>query len=146
MKQITRSALLPYSARAMFDLVNDVARYPEFLPWCHDAQVLSMTETSMQARIGIKKAGMTTAFTTDNRLEAPSRIDLALVEGPFQHLHGTWHFDALGDAQQQACRITLDLRFQMKHQLLSLAVGPVFEQIAQTMVQSFSERAKQLYG
>jgi ribosome-associated toxin RatA of RatAB toxin-antitoxin module len=143
MKQITRSALLPYSAQSVFDLVNQVDSYPEFLPWCCGSEVLESTDQTMVARIDIKKAGIQQSFTTRNRLNPPHQIQLSLVDGPFDTLEGEWHFDSIGD---QACRISLDMRFSIRNKLLNMAVGPVFEQIAATLVQSFCDRAKALYG
>ena len=143
MKQITRSALLPYSAESVFDLVDDVEAYPDFLPWCRDSEVLERSEQTLVARIHIQKAGIHQSFTTRNHRERPQRMQLSLVEGPFDMLEGDWHFESIGD---DACRISLDLRFSIRNRLLNVAVGPVFEQIAATLVQSFCDRAKALYG
>jgi len=143
MKKITRSALLPYSAELVFSLVNDVEAYPEFLPWCRSSDVLEQSDDIMVARVDIQKAGIQQSFTTRNRLTYPERIQLSLVDGPFDELEGDWRFETIGE---EACRISLDLRFSIRNRLLSMAVGPVFEQIAATLVQSFCDRAKALYG
>ena len=97
---IQRSALLPYPAQALFDMVNDVASYPQFLPWCTATEVLSSSDTHMQASMTVGKAGLSQRFKTRNDLEPGKRIEMTLEEGPFSHLHGIWEFKALGE---QAC-------------------------------------------
>ncbi|MBD3821826.1 MAG: type II toxin-antitoxin system RatA family toxin [Thiotrichales bacterium] len=143
MKKITRSALLPYAALEVYNIVNDVASYPEFLPWCGGAEVLESTETSMLASVTIAKAGLKQTFVTRNELAPGEFIKMQLVEGPFSHLTGKWEFKVL---DERACKISFELVFEVSHPLLKAALGAVFEQIASTMVQSFCERAKQLYG
>ncbi|MBN2646528.1 MAG: type II toxin-antitoxin system RatA family toxin [Thiotrichales bacterium] len=142
MKKISRSALLPYSAQQMYDLVNDVASYPQFLPWCGDAKVLAASESSMRASILIAKAGIKQHFTTQNHLVAGRRIEMQLVEGPFAQLKGEWSFKVLDES---ACKVQFEVEFEMRSGLLNLALGPIFEQIASTLVDSFCERAKQVY-
>ena len=133
MKKISRSALLPYSSQAVFDLVNDVEAYPEFLPWCGGAEIKESSENEMVASVLISKAGIKQAFTTRNTLTEPERIDLT----------GTWLFKAL---DENACKISLDIEFEISNSLLNAAIGAIFEQIASTLVQSFCDRAKQVYG
>ena len=143
MKKITRSALLPYSAEQMYRLVNDVEAYPEFLPWCGGAQVIEQGESFMVASVTIAKAGIQQTFVTRNHLVPNQRIEMQLIEGPFQSLLGEWEFKAL---DEQACKVLLDISFEMKSGLLSKAIGAVFEQIASTLVEAFCQRAKQVYG
>ncbi|MBM7063047.1 type II toxin-antitoxin system RatA family toxin [Pseudomonas sp. UL073] len=140
---IQRSALLPYPAQALFDLVNDVARYPEFLPWCSATEVLDVSETHMQARLRVAKAGLSQQFETRNELVPGQRIEMNLVEGPFTELHGIWQFKALTD---KACKISLDLSFDYAGPLVKATLGPLFNQAANTLVDAFCQRAKQLYG
>ena len=97
MKQVTRSALLPYSAEQMFDVVNDVANYAMFLPWCSASEVLSQSETEMVARLTISRGSLAQQFTTRNELERPGAINLHLVDGPFTTLEGRWRFYSLGE-------------------------------------------------
>lgn len=143
MKKIVRSALLPYSANEVYKLVNDVASYPEFLPWCGGAEVISATEHSMRAGVIIAKAGIKQKFVTDNHLVPGRRIEMHLTDGPFKSLRGEWEFKPL---DEDACKIQFEVEFEMNNGLLNLAIGPIFEQIASTMVDSFSKRAKQIYG
>jgi len=140
---IQRSALLPYPAKALYDLVNDVARYPEFLPWCSASTVLSESETAMRAELTVAKGSITQRFTTRNVLVPGQSIEMNLEEGPFTQLHGVWTFKALGD---KACKISLDLTFDYAGALVKATLGPLFTQAANTMVDAFCQRAKQLHG
>lgn len=142
MKKITRSALLPYSAECMFDLVNNVEAYPEFLPWCGGSDVIEATEEKMIASILIAKAGIKQQFTTENHLQRPQKIELHLLEGPFKSLYGLWKFQTLDAC---ACKISLDIEFEINNSFLNAAIGVIFEQIVATLVQSFCDRAKQVY-
>ena len=142
MKKIARTALLPYSAEKVYRLVNDVERYPEFLPWCGGSEVISESEYEMQAGVTISKAGIKQTFVTKNHLVPGQRIEMHLLDGPFKSLKGEWQFKAL---DQEACKIQFEVEFEV-NTLLGAAIGPLFEQIASTMVDSFCERAKQIYG
>lgn len=141
--RIQRSALLPYPAQALYDLVNDVASYPQFLPWCSAAQVLEADDESMRASLTVAKASVSQRFTTRNRLQPGKAIEMHLEEGPFSQLQGVWEFKPLGD---KACKISLDLSFDYAGPLVKATLGPLFTQAANTMVDAFCQRAKQLYG
>lgn len=141
--RIQRSALLPYPAQALFDLVNDVASYPQFLPWCRASEVLEVSETHMLASLEVAKGSIGQRFVTRNVLLPGQRIEMNLQEGPFTSLHGVWEFKALGD---KACKISLDLTFDYAGSLVRATLGPLFNQAANTMVDAFCQRAKQLYG
>ncbi|CAD5106373.1 type II toxin-antitoxin system RatA family toxin [Zestomonas carbonaria] len=140
---IQRSALLPYPAQALFDLVNDVSRYPEFLPWCSASEILEVSENHMLARLMVAKGGISQQFVTRNLLVPGQRIEMNLAEGPFKELHGIWQFKALTD---KACKISLDLSFDYSGPLVKASLGPLFNQAANTMVDAFCLRAKQLFG
>ncbi len=140
---IHRSALLPFPARALYDMVNDVASYPAFLPWCSASEVLSSSETEMTASMTVAKAGVSQRFLTRNHLKPGERIEMNLAEGPFRQLHGVWEFRALGES---ACKITLDLRFDYAGPLVKMTLGPLFNHAANTLVDAFCVRARQLYG
>ncbi|MDX1453879.1 MAG: type II toxin-antitoxin system RatA family toxin [Gammaproteobacteria bacterium] len=143
MREVNRSALVGFPAQAMFDLVNDVARYPEFLPWCKRSEVLESSDSHMLASIEIAKGGFNRAFTTRNTLTPGERIELALVDGPFKELAGSWHFQALSD---DACKVSLHLEFKFASRMLEMMLGPVFNQICDTMLDSFVRRAQVVYG
>ena len=143
MPNISKSALVPYRAGQMYDLVDKVPAYPEFLPWCGGAEEISRTEDEVKATVVISHSGLNKAFTTCNRLQKNKMIEMELIDGPFKHLHGFWRFDALSE---DACKVSLDLEYEFSNMLLSLAVGPVFNQIANSMVDSFCKRAEAVYG
>lgn len=142
MKKIARTALLPYSAQQVYNIVNDVKSYPEFLPWCGGSEVISESEYEMQAGVTIAKAGIKQTFVTKNHLVPGQRIEMHLVDGPFKSLKGEWDFKVL---DVDACKIQFEVEFEVNN-LLGAAIGPLFEQIASTMVDSFCERAKQVYS
>lgn len=141
--RIQRSALLPYPAQALYDLVNDVASYPQFLPWCAASEVLDASESEMRATLTVAKGGISQRFTTYNLMVPNASIEMRLVEGPFSQLHGLWEFKALGE---KACKISLDLTFDYAGPLVKATLGPLFTQAANTMVDAFCQRAKQLHG
>lgn len=143
MSKVNKSALVPYSAAQMFDLVNDIESYPKFLPWCRSARVVSRAENELQASIEMAKGRVHKSFATRNRLHPPERIELQLVEGPFSRLQGVWQFQAL---REDACKVSLHLEFEFANALLRAALGPIFNHIADTLVDSFCQRAKQIYG
>ena len=143
MPNINRSALVEYSAEQMFQLVDDIAAYPEFLPWCGGAAEHNRNEQQVEASVTIQKGSINKSFTTKNRLSKPDMIELTLIDGPFKKLRGEWRFEALSD---KACKITFDMDFEFSNRLVGMAVGPVFNQVANTFVDSFVERAKVVYG
>ena len=143
MPSVSRNALVAYSADAMFDLINNVASYPEFIPGCAQTKVLEHNEQAMRASILIAKAGIKQWFTTQNSLVKPELIQMDLVDGPFSQLTGGWKIRALSDS---ACKIELNLDFAFSSRLVEMAFGRVFNAIASNMVVAFTERAKQVYG
>lgn len=132
-----------HTAEQMFDLVNDVERYPEFLPWCSGSTLIESTDTTMQATLRVAKAGLKYSFTTRNEMQRPEVIRIALVEGPFSSLTGEWTFKVLSD---EACKVSLNMQFDFSGKLANLAMGKVFNQMAVTMVDAFVSRADQVYG
>ncbi|KFN49982.1 hypothetical protein N790_01050 [Arenimonas malthae CC-JY-1] len=138
MTSIQRHALVRHSARRMFDLVNDVAAYPARFPWCESSQVLEVSETHMLARLDLRLAGLRTSFTTRNTLEAPTRIDLQLVEGPFRKLTGAWHFHSLAE---DACKVSLAMDFEVAGKVLGSALAIGFQGVADRMVDDFCREA-----
>lgn len=138
-----KSVLVEYSAAQMYALVADVARYPEFMPWCGGTEVLSQDGGVVHAAIGIDFRGIRQRFSTENRQQAPELIEMKLVDGPFRELDGSWRFKPLGE---QACRIDFRLHYEFSSRLLETLVGPVFHYIANSFVDAFVRRAAQLYG
>lgn len=127
----------------MFDLVEDVERYKEFLPWCSDSHLVSKEGSRLCGWIEVSRLGITQAFSTCNELDPPGRMGIDLHEGPFKHLHGEWRFLALRD---DACKVLLRLEFEFSGKLIDAAFGKVFKQVANSLVDSFVQRAREVYG
>ncbi|OEE33022.1 SRPBCC family protein [Vibrio ordalii] len=142
MKQVSRSALVSFSAEQMFNLVNDVTRYPEFLPGCSGSRVIESSDLSMVASVDVSKAGISKTFTTSNVLVASEAILMNLVDGPFKALKGGWYFTAL---DEQACKVELKLEFEFSSKMVELAFGKIFNELTSNMVNAFTKRAKQVY-
>ncbi|MFC0224998.1 type II toxin-antitoxin system RatA family toxin [Serratia aquatilis] len=143
MPQIHRSALVPFSAEQMYQLVNDVHSYPEFLPGCTGSRVLNATPNEMTAAVEVAKAGISKTFTTRNTLLDNQSINMQLVDGPFRTLMGGWKFTALSP---EACKVELHLDFEFTNKLIELAFGKIFKELAGSMVQAFTQRAKEVYS
>lgn len=142
MTTISKSALVPYSAEEMYKLVADIESYPQFLPWCAGSRIVSRQDTEIEAEIDMAFGGIHKTFTTRNTL-CPGCMDIQLVRGPFSRLEGAWRFQQVGDL---GSRISLDLEFDFANRLLAMAVGPVFSTIANSLVDSFKKRAREVYG
>ena len=142
MAKVTQSVLVMHSARDMFDLVDGVEHYPEFLPWCGGTTVVSRTDVITVATIVIDYHVVKQSFTTRNTKEAPVSMDIALVDGPFRHLHGHWRFSPLSP---EACKIDFDIEYEFSSRLLEKLVGPLFNKIATTMVDAFVARADRVH-
>ena len=140
--------LVPYPAERMFDLVNDVASYPEFLPWCAGAEVVAEDDRTRMAGLKISYKGIKQRFSTRNLVEEPSAdkpgsIVMTLVDGPFRSLDGRWLFKPLGGG---SCKIEFILRYEFSSKLLEKTFGPAFSRIANSFVDAFVKRAESLYG
>jgi ribosome-associated toxin RatA of RatAB toxin-antitoxin module len=142
MRRVTKSVLVPYAPAQMFELVDRVELYPQFLPWCGGASVLGESDSHKTARIDIDYHGVRAHFTTDNANEPPERIVITLKDGPFRHLHGEWRFKALGE---YGCKVELELAYEFATALLDKAIGPVFGHIANTFIDAFVKRAETVY-
>ena len=141
--RIQRSALVSYSAEAMFDLVTDIERYPEYMDGCVGAEVLSRAPSEVVARLDLKKAGIRQSFVTRNRQHYPESIELSLEEGPFKEFSGVWRFLPLGDL---GSKVSLEINFVLNHRLLSKPAQTLFTSVANNLVTSLTERAVALYG
>jgi len=144
MSHIKRNALVHYSPAEMYQLVNNVADYASFLPWCRSSKVISESGTEMVASVEIAKGVLNKTFTTQNRLHKNHRIELQLVDGPFKKLSGYWQFDTL--KTENACKVNLELDFEFDNAMMSIAAKPIFTQIANSLVDSFCKRAVEVYG
>lgn len=143
MTSVKKSRLVDYSCEQMFALVDNVEQYAEFLPYCTESIVHFRNPEEVQATLVIALAGFNKSFTTRNHLQANKMIEIRLVDGPFSHLEGFWRFDPVEEGK---CSISFDLEFEFAGYLVSTLIGPVFEQVANKMVDAFCDRATQLYG
>ncbi|MBI5783585.1 MAG: type II toxin-antitoxin system RatA family toxin [Gammaproteobacteria bacterium] len=142
MTTIHRSAIVPYSAHQMFDLVADIPAYPKFLPWCGGARIVSAQGDEVIAAIDIAYGGVHRTFSTRNLLQHHKMMEIRLLEGPFSYLQGFWQFKPL---DEQSSKISLDLEFEVANKIVSLALTPVFSNIANQLVDRFHRRAVELY-
>lgn len=143
MALVKKSVLVAYSAPQMFALVDDVAAYPQFLPWCGGASVSAVDGDTVHATVHIDYHHIKQSFTTENVRQPPQRIDMKLKDGPFRHLDGSWLFVPLGES---ACKIELELHYEFSSRLLEKAVGPIFHYIANNFVDAFVHRAEKVYA
>lgn len=139
---VNRSALVLYSAQQMFDLVNDIEAYPQYMDGCVNAKVLKREGDWIEAQLELSKAGVSQRFVTRNHLQAPTSMSMALVDGPFKYLRGGWHFTPLNET---ACKVSFELEFELQNKLLGLAIGKLFESVASKQVDALCARARQIY-
>lgn len=142
MPQITRSAHVPYSAEQMFDLVNDIAAYPEYMPGCLKATVLSEQPETVEAELVLGKGGLEQSFTTCNTLKRPESMVMRLLKGPFKHFEGRWEFQA---QESDSCNVTFTLDFSFSNPLMGMAAGSFLKDIASQQVEALQQRAKSVY-
>lgn len=141
MSVIHQSRTVPYTTLQMYELVDTVENYPDFVPYCTESIVHYRDEDEVQATLVISAAGMKKSFTTQNRHQPGKMIEIRLVDGPFSHLEGFWRFDET----EEGCQITFDLEFQFSGMLASF-LEPVFEQVTRKMIDAFCEQAEKQYG
>lgn len=141
MRQVERSALVPYPAEAMFDPVADVESYPAFLPGCTAARVRAGDNGEVIGTVALAQGPLSMEFTTRNELERPAAIRMTLLDGPFRELQGAWEFRPLGN---DGCRVSLRLRFAFRNAATDLLLGPFFESVCNRLVDAFVGRARAL--
>jgi len=127
----------------MYTLVTDVLSYPNFLPWCRSTRLLSQSEHEVCATIELAYRGVDQTFTTRNRMQRDKKIEIRLLEGPFRQLDGDWRFEPLGE---QGCKVSLTLEYEFSNWLLTMLIGPVFNPIANNLMDAFCTRALTVYG
>jgi ribosome-associated toxin RatA of RatAB toxin-antitoxin module len=152
MREVRRSALVSHSPAAMYALVNDVARYPEFVPGCRSSRILEQTPTSIRATLELAKAGVGLSITTQNQMLPGEWIDMGLVDGPLKSFSGRWDFVPIraagaGPADPvRGCRVELVVRFAFRNAALDLLLGPLFEATWNSIVDAFVRRAREVHG
>jgi len=139
---IKRSALVPFSAQAMYSLVNDVASYPQFMDGCTAVEIIEHTQDTMLATLTLKKAGVEVNLTTRNQLVADSSIEMSLQDGPFKYFTGIWRFNVLTDS---ACKLSLDLAFEFKSRTFGRVATGMFSEVANNLVDALCRRAEDIY-
>lgn len=143
MALVEKTVLVPHSAEQMFNLVDRVEEYPQFLPWCGGGRVVEQEGTTVHATVDIDYHGIRQYFTTENARTPPRRIEMKLMDGPFRHLDGSWHFIPLNES---ACKIEFRLHYEFSSKLLEKLVGPVFSYITNSFVDAFIHRAEKIYS
>ena len=143
MRHVNRSALVPYTSREMFVIVDDVEAYPEFLGWCKSSSVHERTDEVVEATLELQKGAMSNKFTTRNERTEFDSIDISLVGGPFRHLKGIWTFTELGD---DGSKVALNLDFEFESMLVDMMFGAFFEDTCNSLVDGFTQRAVQIFG
>ena len=143
MNHINRSALLPYSDKQMYALVNNVAEYPLYMDGCASTEVLHSSDTEMMATLKLEKKGIKMQFTTRNQLDAPKSIVMQLEDGPFETFEGRWFFQHLNE---NACKVILDIQFSLSNRVKGMAARKLFNTVSNNMVDAVVNRAKDVYG
>lgn len=140
--KILKSVIVPFSAEKMFELVDNCEDYPQFLKWCSNAEVIERNDNITCAKLFIDYKLVKTDFTTRNNKNFPEKMEIKLVDGPFKSLHGAWYFKALNE---NACKINFELNYEFSNIVFEKIIGKVFNLITNSLVESFIQRAKQLY-
>lgn len=143
MARVEKSVLVGYSAAQMFELVDRVETYPQFLPWCARTEVTWRDNASVIATVHIDYHHLKQSFTTENVRQSPRVIEMRLKEGPFTTLDGSWRFHELA---ADACKVEFQLHYEFSSKLIENVVSPVFGFIAGNLVEAFVERAERVYG
>jgi ribosome-associated toxin RatA of RatAB toxin-antitoxin module len=143
MKDIARSAIVEHSATEMYALVEDIEAYPRFLPWCAEATVHERHPGSTRATLTAKVGALRQSFTTENENTPGEAIRMRLLKGPFRRFSGEWRFVPLGE---KACRIEFTLSYEFASRTLGKLLSPLFDGMADSMVDAFVRRAEQVYA
>lgn len=142
MPSINKSAIVPYTQQEMYQLVNDIESYSQFIPYCQSSQIISHHRDELRATLSFARGGFHKSFTTVNRMQPYKMIEIRLIQGPFKQLEGFWRFEI----KDNGCKVSLDLEFEFASRLLDVMFGPLFNQVAMTLVDAFTERAEVVYG
>ncbi len=143
MPTINQATLVPYSAEQMYALVNDYESYPQFLSGCVGAKTLTTSKNELEGELHIQKLGISQRFSTHNRMIPNQKIEMQLLNGPFKHLQGAWTFTPF---DEQSCKIALYLEFEFSNPMIAMVFGKIFNELTQKMINSFKNRAKEVYG
>ncbi|KEI35710.1 type II toxin-antitoxin system RatA family toxin [Allofrancisella frigidaquae] len=142
MNKVNKFAVVNYSAAQMYDLVNDIKNYPQFLPMCYDVEIFEQTETQAKASLKIKSGFAKLDLATHNTMVKNQHIHLNLISGPFKTLTGDWNFEP---QDENSCKVSLDMEFTFENKFVEIALGPVFRGLANKMLEAFCKRAEEVY-
>ncbi len=142
MSKVSRSALVPFTAQQMYELVNNTEQYPEFVPWCSNSVEKIFTDIEKQATLYFSRGAIKTSFTTKNDLTTNEKIVMNLVDGPFSELQGVWRFIDIGET---GSKVELDVDFELSNRVVKLALESFFTQVCDRLVNAFVQRANQIY-
>ncbi len=142
MARINKKTNVKFSANQMYSLVNDIETYPDFLPWCTDANIISSDEATLTASISISVGRIKKIFTTLNTMREGISINMILIQGPFKELNGQWIFQ---DNSEGGSTVSLEMQFEFKNKLLKYTFGTAFKKIIDSLVDVFIERANVIY-
>ena len=143
MHHISKSAIVPYTPQQMFELVNNINDYSQFLNWCDSSSILNQSDDQITASVQINQGGLKQSFSTLNTLTPYKSIEMQLLDGPFDELSGEWSFEILGE---NASKVHLTLQFKFKSMLIDMALSPIFKSISNSQLDAFVARAKYIYG
>lgn len=144
MPTVNKSLIVPYSVEQMYNLVNAIESYPEFLPWCKSTEIHTRSDNELKATIQLSKGPMTYSITTENQMQPHERISMQYIDGPFRHCSGTWEFKPTDKAQETL--VTFNMDYQFANRLAAIAIEPVFNPISNSLIDAFYKRAEQIYG
>ena len=143
MPQIRVTEIVPFTQSQMYQLVVDVERYPDFLPWCVKGRIMERDEKQFLAELTVVFKGIRESFQTLDLLTPESKVEVNLRSGPFRYLASTWTFTPLSP---QRTRIEFFIDFAFQSRMKEMLLGPVFTQISKQMVSAFCKRAKTLFA
>ncbi len=146
MPLVQKQAVVPFTTTQMYQLINDIERYPEFIPWCVDARLLDSSSDEIRAKLVFQKGRMKKEFSTCNYLTVGRLIELELIDGPFKYLEGFWSFESIDVGSNEGCQVRLHLNFAFNNRLLDAAFGKLFNGIVNQLVDTFNQRAVVVYG
>jgi ribosome-associated toxin RatA of RatAB toxin-antitoxin module len=149
MQSISKTQIVPYSSEEMYNLVNAVETYPEFLSWCSQSVVHHRTEDELKATLVMSAGGFTQSITTHNRMQKDKMIEVRLVEGPLKHLESFWRFENIDTPDTTSnpiqCHIFFDIEFEFSNLFMRMTLEPFFSKVADTLMENFCARAEALY-
>ena len=144
MPAVNKSLVVPYSAEQMYELINGIESYPEFLPWCTATEIHSRNATALKATLHLAKGPLSHSITTINTMQPNQHIAMEYIAGPFRTCTGAWRFVPINDTKN--CQVIFTMEYQFINKLSAIAIEPIFNPITNTLIDGFYARARQIYG